>query len=304
MNKRKTVGFTLVELLVVIAVIAILVALLLPAVQAAREAARRVQCSNNLRQMGIALHHYHDVARRFPAGIVHPNHTFWTASLLPYLEQSNLFHSLDFSNPWETQGSGNAIACTTYLSVYRCPSSAAPEHVAVQGVVDRVPCTYLAVGSGTDDLESSNSPNHLGLPNRNGLFFLNSFNRISEVLDGTSNTLALGEALFQPDVTGLDLDGWSYQIVDHWYIGSDGVKFVPGGMREVSEAIGSSGVPINGTDLDIPIDQKEMGFSSRHTGGCLFTFADGHIRFLSETVDSKVFSKIGTIAGGEVAQLD
>lgn len=300
MISRRLHAFTLVELLVVMAIVAILIALLLPAVQAAREAARRIQCSNNLHQMGIALHNYHSSQRSFPAGIVRPNLTFWSGSLLPHLEQAPLFNSLDFSRPWEEAGSGNAAACATFLSVYRCPSSAAAEHVNVQGVPGRVPSNYLAVGSGTDRRESGTVLNHLGLPQRNGLMFVNSFTRVADVLDGTSNSLAIGEALFRPDIIGLDLDESFNQIVDHWYIGSDGVIWVPGGMREVSEAVGSSGVPLNGMTMNIPIDEKEIGFSSRHVGGVLFVFADSHVNFLSENIDRQVLSHLGTIAGGEV----
>lgn len=305
MRSNRSAGFTLVELLVVIAIIAILVALLLPAVQAAREAARRVQCSNNLHQMGIALHNYHDALKRFPAGIIQPNHAFWSASLLPYLEQSNLFSMLDFSSRWEVAGSRNALACATYVSIYRCPSSTAAAHVSVQGVANRVPSTYLAVGSGTATRESGSVSQHLGLPKRDGLMFVNSSTNMASVQDGTSNTLAIGEAEFRYEVVGLDLDGGVYQVVDHWYIGSDGIdaRTAPY-IKEVSEALGSTGVPINGAELDILVDEKEIGFSSRHSGGVHFVFADGHVKFVTETMDRAVFSKLGTIAGGEVVAFE
>ncbi len=298
-NRRKAV--TLVELLVVLTIIAILVSLLLPAVQSAREAARRIQCSNNLHQMAIALHNYHSATRRFPAGIVHPNHVFWNGLLLPYVEQGSLYNALDFSQGWEVPGTGNAAAGATFLSVYRCPSSAAPEHVNVQGVPGRVPSTYLAVASGTATRESGFVPNQLGARRQDGLMYVNSSTRMASILDGSSNVLAVGEALFAPRITGLDLDQRLYQIVDHWYIGSDGVNMWPAGLREASEALGSTGVPLNGLHKDIPIDEKEMGFSSRHVGGCLFAFADGHVRMLSDSIDRAVFSALGTVAGGEGA---
>lgn len=297
-------GFSLVELLVVISIITILLALLLPGIQAAREAARRIQCVNNLHQLGIALHNYHDAMRRFPAGIVEPNHTFWSASLLPQLEQANLFNDLNFSMKWETAGSGNARASATPLKVFRCPSTSAPQHVDVQGVPGRVPASYIAVGSGTDTRESGLVPDNLGRPNRDGLLFVNSWKRMADVLDGTSNTVAIGEAVFWPQSVGLDLDQQSYQIVDHWNIGSDGVFWVPSGMREVSEAVGSTGVPLNGLELDLLADEKEIGFSSRHTGGCLFVFGDGHVRFLSDNIDRAVLTHVGTIAGGETLVLE
>jgi prepilin-type N-terminal cleavage/methylation domain-containing protein/prepilin-type processing-associated H-X9-DG protein len=293
-------GFTLVELLVVIAIIGILVGLLLPAVQAAREAARRLQCSNNLHQMGIALHNYHDALRTFPSGIVDPTYILWTGSLLPYIEQSNLYHTIDVSQPWQV-GNSNATACATYLPTYRCPSSDAPEHIDVQGTPNRVPSSYLAIGSGTNTRESGDGLDHLGLTHRDGFMFVNSRTKFSSILDGTSNSLAVGEALFRPDVMGPDLSG-VVQIVDHWYIGTDGMRSIGSspGLVEVSEAIGSSGVPMNGIKLDIYIDEKEIGFSSFHTGGCLFLFTDGHVQFISDSIDRTIYSSIGTIAGGEV----
>lgn len=296
-------GFTLVELLVTLGVIGILVGLLLPALQAAREAARRIQCANNLHQMGIALHSYHNATRRFPVGIVHPNHMFWSGLILPYLEQSNLYRQIDSASGWGASQSDsvNANAGTTFLSVFRCPSGGAPERVSVQGIANRVPSNYLAVGSGTDIRESGRIARHLGLPNRDGLMFVNNTTKIASVLDGTSNTLAVGEALFRISVRGPDLDAQFDQIVDHWYIGSDGVEWRSSGMREVSEAIGSTGVALNALFQDTWIDAKEICFSSLHTGGCLFVFADSHVQFLSDGIDAQIYSSLGTIAGGEVA---
>jgi prepilin-type N-terminal cleavage/methylation domain-containing protein len=305
MSKPRQAAFTLVELLVVIAIIAILVGLLLPAVQAAREAARRLQCSGNFHQMGIALHNYHDVHRTFPSGIVEPSHVLWTGSLLPFLEQNNLFQSLNFSQRWELADTPNARACTSLISVYRCPSTDAPEHVAVQGIRDRVPSCYLAVGSGTAKRESGNVSDHLGLRAQDGLMFLNSATKIAHVLDGTSHSLAIGECLFRPDTQGPDLSG-VIQIIDHWYIGSDGFGRSSGypGLVEVSEALGSSGVAMNGLKLDVFIDEKEIGFTSLHTGGCLFVFADAHVQFLSDSIDRTVYSALGTIAGREVVSVE
>jgi prepilin-type N-terminal cleavage/methylation domain-containing protein/prepilin-type processing-associated H-X9-DG protein len=300
MTGRPKHAFTLVELLVVIAIIGILVGLLLPAVQSAREAARRMQCSNNLHQMGLALHNYHDTQRRFPAGIVQPNFVLWTGSLLPYLEQSNLFATLDFNKRWESVGTGNAKACATYLSVYRCPSTNAPESTSIQGIKNRVPSCFLAVASGTMTRESGNSANHLGLLRQNGLMFINSSSNFASLSDGTSQSLAIGESLFGDQASENDLDN-SAQYIDHWYIGTNGIsKLYSDGWNEVSEAIGSTGAPINGIFKGAFIDEKEMGFSSQHVGGCQFVFADGHVQFLSESIDRQTYSALGTIAGGEV----
>jgi prepilin-type N-terminal cleavage/methylation domain-containing protein/prepilin-type processing-associated H-X9-DG protein len=295
-------GFSLVELLVVIAVIGVLVGLLLPAVQATREAARRLQCANQLKQMGLALHNYHDTLRSFPSGVVFPNRTFWSGSLLPFLEHGNLFETLDFTRGWDVAGTDNAIACSTQLSIYRCPSSGAPQRSNVQGVAGRVPSTYLAVASGTDTHESGPSETHIGNELRSGVMFTNSRIVLRDLSDGTSQTLAIGETLFMPEVEGPDYNQ-SSQIVDHWYIGSDGVAYNPTNSRrlhEASEALGSTGVPINAFRLNVIIDQKEIGFSSRHSGGCQFVFADGHVDLLSASMDAPVYSALGTRAGSEV----
>lgn len=293
-------GFTLVELLVVISIIGILVGLLLPAVQAAREAARRIQCSNNLHQMGLALHSYHDVHRRFPAGVVHPTFLLWTGSLLPFVERGNLFNTLDYNNRWEMAGTTNATACSTYLSIYRCPSTNAPERTAIQGPPDRVPCCYLAVASGTAMRESGNAADHLGKGPQNGLMFLNSSTNFASLLDGTSQTLAIGEALFGMEANSNDLDSVA-QYIDHWYIGTNGIgKFFGPAWNEVSEALGSTGVPLNGFFRDVFIDEKEIGFASQHTSGSQFVFGDGHVQFLSESIDRRVYSAMGTVAGREV----
>ena len=134
--------------------------------------------------------------------------------------------------------------------------------------------------------------------------YVNSNNKFASVTDGTSNSLAIGEALFRWEVHGPDLDGSVYQVVDHWYMGSDGVALWSSGMREVSEAVGSSGVPINAVHKDIWIDAKEICFSSLHPGGCQFVFADGHVAFLSEDMDATIYSHLGTINGGEVSLID
>ncbi|MBX3423607.1 MAG: DUF1559 domain-containing protein [Pirellulaceae bacterium] len=301
-QKSNQSGFTLVELLVVIAIIGALIALLLPAVQAAREAGRRVQCSNHLRQMGLALHSYHDTFASFPSGITYPSRAFWSAHLLPYLERKPLYDTLDFSAGWEVAGTPNANACATFLSIYQCPSSGSPASTEIQGIAGRVPCNYLAVASGTDTLDAGDPAHHLGAAKRNGLMYVSSRTNLRDVRDGSSQTLAIGEALFLPDKFGPDATG-AEQIVDHWYIGSDGIGYstTPGsGLMEASEALGSTGVQINCYDLPVTIDHKEIGFSSRHSGGAQFVFTDGHVKFMSANISAATYSALGTIAAGEL----
>lgn len=287
-------GFTLVELLVVIAIIGILVALLLPAVQAAREAARRIQCGNNLHQMAIAAQNYHDTNRTFPAGFILPNQTFWSAMLLPQLEQNTIYDTLNFSATWSS--GPNAAACSTLIPMFRCPSAPVAEHTSVQGIVDRVPCTYLACGTGLTRNESGVSP-LAGDSNMDGIFFINSDIGIRDILDGTSTTVAIGEALFDTGIRGID-HGGTVHIVDHWYIGSPNLY-----RADVSETIGSTAVPINRIfDESAFIDEKELCFSSQHPGGAQVAFADGHVSIVNETIDAAVWSALGTRAHSDAAQ--
>jgi prepilin-type N-terminal cleavage/methylation domain-containing protein len=289
-------GFTLVELLVVIAIIGILVALLLPAVQAAREAARRMQCQNNLHQIGIALHNYHDANRKFPPGITWPNRTFWSGHLLPYMEQRPLYEMLDLDQSWNT--SPNSEACASYLSVFRCPSTTAPRHITAQGIADRVPCNYLACTSGTVTRESAPSgagPSPLaGRPDSDGIFFINSDTRFADVLDGSSSTVAVGETIFIFKGHGPDHTGRS-QFLDHWYIGT-----LEGYGNEVSESMGSTGVAVNSFELSVFVDEMELSFSSRHPAGGQVVLADGSVRFIAENIDRATWSAMGTCRGGEV----
>ncbi len=298
MSRSSARGFTLIELLVVISIIGMLISLLLPAVQDARKAARRVQCQNNLRQMGIALQNYHGACRSFPSGIIRSNRVMWSGLLLRQMEQWPLYGTLQSGLPWDVDDTANERACGTYLAVYRCPSSTAPRHHEDgQGIAGRVPCSYLACASGRAVTECSPPP-VAGAPDSDGLFFVNSDMRIADIRDGTSSTVAVGEAVFAIDVGGGPDCRGRMQVVDHWYIGT------PQGLdNEASEAIGSTAVPINSVFMpDLWIEEKELCFSSRHPGGAQMMFADGHASFVSETIDRDTWSALGTRAGGEVVK--
>ncbi len=296
MTRSQSRGFTLVELLVVIAIIGILVSLILPAVQAAREAARRIQCRNNLKQMGLAFHIYHDSFRVLPSGFVMPNRVMWSGLILPQIEQSPLYDSLDFSAPWNT--APNSQALTHYLAIFQCPSSDAPERSSVQGVADRVPCTYLSCATGLALRESGPGP-HAGVLDADGMLFHNSGIRFADVLDGLSSTVAAGEALFRPDINGPDHTG-NIQIVDHWYIGSSGIH-----LNEVSEALGSTAVAINSVlDQNAFVDEQELCFSSRHPGGVQLVFGDGHVSFVTQSIERRLWSAMGTRGYSEVVSAE
>jgi prepilin-type N-terminal cleavage/methylation domain-containing protein/prepilin-type processing-associated H-X9-DG protein len=290
---RAKAGFTLVELLVVIAIIGIMIALLLPAVQAAREAARRLQCANNLRQMGIALHNYHDTRRTFPSGMSWPNRMFWSGQLLPFIEQQALHERINPGAPWHLPP--NAPMLAVYLSVYRCPVSAAPRDLNAAGIVKRVPCDYNACTSGLIARESGPAP-LAGRSDADGLFFVNSGLGMPEVLDGTSYTVAIGEVLFSYEPHGADHFGLQ-QYLDHWYIGTP-----EGYGNEISESMSSTACPLNAwRDPSLFVDEKELSFGSRHPGGAQVLFADGHSNFIFETIDRQVWSALGTRANSEVA---
>jgi len=291
MHRYRTRGVSLVELLVVIAIIAILLGLLLPAVQSAREAARKSQCGNRLRQMGLAFLQFHDVKQRFPPSIYSNSRLMWSGSILPYIEQQNLYDQIDVTKPWNE--GANAAVCSTFLPIFRCPSSTAPDTMTAQGLENRVPCDYLVCGSGTDTRESG--PGLLaGRPDSDGTFFVDSRTRIAEILDGTSNTIAVGDSFFQFEELDLDYTGYP-QYLDRWCVGT-----LEGVGNEVSEAMGSTGVAINSHKLDVFIDEKELAFGSQHPGGVQMGFVDGSVRFFSEDVDRVLWSALGTRRGGEV----
>ena len=299
--KKNSRGFTLVELLVVIAIIGILMALLLPAVQAAREAARRIQCANNLKQQALALHNYHDIFKRFPAGVtltLDPgNATFWQAAILPQLEQTNMYNDIDWSKAWNDTTSSNPDLCGTLVPVFQCPSAAVQTHESnVQGFATRCPSTYLACASGLLKRESGPEPT---LASRliDGMLFRESKTKFASCLDGTSHTIMIGEALHDYSFWG-DNPLQGPQVVDHWYIGTVGVFTT----NEISEAMGSTGVKPNAfRDKSLFIDEVEISFGSRHPNGLQCAFADGHVSFLSETINMRVWSAMGTRATGDLA---
>lgn len=284
-------GYTLVEILVVIAIISLLLLLLFPAVQSARESARRTQCGNQIRQMVLAFQNYEGVKGRFPAGIKLPEKLLWTGAILPYIELDNLHKQIDLSQPWNV--GANAQVCSTRIPLYRCPSSTAPSTMTAQGLRERIPCDYLACGSGTDNRESGPPP-LAGDDDSDGVFFLDSQTRIAEVVDGTSNTFAVGDSFFQYEELDLDFTGYP-QFLDRWCVGT-----LEGIGNEVSEAIGSTGVAMNSHRLEVYIDEKELAFGSQHPRGVMMGLLDGSLRFFSDEVDPAVWSHLGTRNGLEI----
>jgi prepilin-type N-terminal cleavage/methylation domain-containing protein len=301
-RSRKRAGFTLVELLVVIAIIGVLVALLLPAVQAAREAARRTQCANNLKQIGIAMHNYHDTFQKFPFGWSDRG-AGWTTMILPYIEQKNVYDTLGFNEAdnWDSANTPNQRACGTYFNTFRCPSMAViPKYITNQSIPNRVPASYRGVASSTADSDDA-STSKVGRSMENidleGIFFMCSHVRMAEVADGTSNTFMVGESRFDTFVQ----DG---NEMDFWYIGSpqiDPCSCLGGsGGTEFSEFCGSTGVPFNARAVPSTSGYvKELSFSSLHPNGAQFVLADASVRFVPFTVNQQTYQALGSRNNGE-----
>ncbi len=269
-NRR---AFTLVEVLVVIAIIGILIALLLPAVQSAREAARRMQCANNLKQLALALHNYHGSHSTFPPGFMvrgclgntTPGGWAWGVFLMPYIEQSSLRDSLSPTKYTLEQVINDPALLPmlqTELSVFRCPSSPIGPQRTHQGAPN--PKVASANYTCCRGFFSFTGATHLVKPN-NGILFGESATRIADVTDGTSNTFALGER------TAFGANLLNDATWPSWCGPGGG-----GAMNTVSSAVADR--------LNHPTSNG--AFSSQHPGGAMFAFADGSARFLAETVQS------------------
>ena len=291
-------GFTLVELLVVIAIIGILVGLLLPAVQAAREAARRMQCSNNLKQHGLALLNYESTYKRFPIGFTDTAPTnamlkdggwSWMCAILPYIEQNSLYNTLDLKlHPFGTgSNAANKAACAVPLSAFRCPSDIAPLTKAsnlsnANGTAALAVTSYCGVLGSFDGqwCLASGTTNVVGVRNH-GLLVVNSSRRISEVTDGTSNVFAVGEV--------------SYRLLNAAGNGSDRQYILGNVTTGGGPLCSSNGANNNGAHLHLRANRRKLNgplatgvkheaFHSFHTGGAQFAFVDGSIHFISDSI--------------------
>ena len=323
---KKSRGFTLVELLVVIAIIGILVGLLLPAVQAAREAARRMQCSNNVKQLALAFHNYESTTKSLPInyatrgqlgfpnngpGIANSGRS-WMQMVLPYIEQTNLYNKITFTVGLQPKNSApttpiglNRIAAQTIVPAFLCPSDESNN----SGILDNrsdlnetnAPADAWAVtnykacagsnwnagvfswnNSGATGVGGKNPNQSDGLNLGNGVICSNQTNvnaptRMRDIVDGTSNTYVLGEALA----------GWSQW---NWWYNPNAVT-------------ATCAIPLNRV-LKVP---KNLGdwpnnysFASRHTGGGNFGLGDGSVRFVSDSIDTFTYRAYATISSGEV----
>ncbi|QEH36053.1 hypothetical protein OJF2_46110 [Aquisphaera giovannonii] len=303
-------GLTLIELLVVISIVALLIALLLPAVQAAREAARRARCVNNLKQIGLAMHHYHDVVDAFPPGYVslapgrQPNDVElgpgwgWGAMILPFLEQAPLHDAINFSRPIADPGSRTARAST--LSAYLCPSSVGSGPVRLRDgsgmslVDDLSPGQYVASAG---QFRVADSP-----ADNNGVFFRNSRVGLRDVLDGSGLTLMAGErSRTVSDAT------WAGVVPSAMFCTNPPRAYEECRPPYAMVLAHTGPTPPGGHGWAVVPNNHWAGvdnFWSLHPGGCHFAFGDGSVRFLKETIDAGVFSALSTRAGGEVVGAD
>jgi prepilin-type N-terminal cleavage/methylation domain-containing protein/prepilin-type processing-associated H-X9-DG protein len=318
-------AFTLIELLVVIAIIAILIGLLLPAVQKVREAAARIKCGNNLKQIGIALHNYHDTYGNFPSAHIEqcPPGTkkgqeggcqYFSGvfiMLLPFVEQDNLFKAYNNNRFNPTVGDlTNVAVCQVYVPVYDCPSDTrskqllAPETLAPDGRGQPTPniqfmtssykamtgvgnpVTVWTYGGYWDEVQDALAAH----PGGKGLFHGDGYSglqpeRMGSITDGTSNTLAIGERHTRTHASRGPFWGDSFNL------------YTTGASWPYSISLLAD---YDACQSQINSNFCKYGWGSFHPGGIQFVFADGHVQAVSSSIDMTVFAALSSVAGGEV----
>ena len=318
-------AFTLIELLVVIAIIAILIALLLPAVQQAREAARRSQCRNHVKQIGLALHNYHDVCGSFPIGDLASvsaspwatERTTWQTRILPYIDEASLYNEIDFERS-PGDGGVNATVRNVDISVYRCPSDPGDRSTTQQATY--APTNYVGcIGSASDVLGGGgstvvNSP----LPNgfwaafvqndgtEKGIFASNSHIDLRKITDGASETMAVSECLVGFTVIGgqyhfQDLNTCVYTTTPTYTLPQRGYSWfyakiwtwAYNTMRTPNPELPDCYSYNSGAIGNVPA-------RSQHQGGVHILLADGSVRFVSENINLGVWRNLGDRDDGNV----
>lgn len=328
-------GFTLIELLVVIAIIAVLIALLLPAVQQAREAARRTQCKNNLKQLGLSMHNFHDTFNKFPVGEYNDDHTQWgwTVYILPYFDQAPLYNTMvnvsaDQNCVWLPPNMGGGSNGTAFpgspnldpsmhagsAGFGRCDTNNTCGNATITGgagssILNALICpSDVLPTKSVDGLAKTNYLGNIGnsrswggtslggnaAANQNGMLLQCNDNnntyvvKMGDVVDGTSNTLLIGEITQSNTAT---LAANKHPV----WAGGRG-QF--GGYGSVT-----SGEVFRSADINFPINSKattnDFSFASQHVGGAHFVLTDGSVRFVSQNLDGLVYGNLGSRNGQE-----
>jgi len=306
MRTRNRSGFTLIELLVVIAIIAILIGLLLPAVQKVREAAARMQCTNNLKQLGLAMHSHNDGVGALPEGVRAGWGHSWSWDILPYIEQGPLYNviiqPISDSGAWtgtDARSLGLIRTVRSPVKTFICPSSphTNPEPRDINGLTGRATSNYLACAGGNATNDNLGSG---GMDNSNGMFNAVRYNvsapptkgryTLNDIKDGLSNTVMLAEAEYLVDnARGCDIcDRYTF-----YHMNADS-----GNGSDFSEALGSTYYPINTKATNN--SERECAFASSHTGGINACLGDGSVRFVRDSIAIATWRALGSRIGGEV----
>ncbi len=304
LSRRKIkAGFTLVELLVVIGVIGILTGLLLPAVQAARESARRMSCSNHLRQVTLAIHNYESAFKLMPPGSFHtaPQGYSWgmIAYLLPFMEQAAEFETIDFANPQcgehikSLQATGQNDPVSHPIAMLLCPSDPMSEQSLLSGPNGPLPLSgdcgllfpanYLGMAGSNDPDITGTYGGCGGMIDGNGMMYSRSFRRFRDVLDGTSHTMIVGERAIPFDL------GWGWPIC---------------GGHECEQYVSSTLGLLPGNHDPAEYFIHTQHYWSWHPGGTHISMVDGSLKFFSYSVDYNVYLDLSTRAGSEVIPAD
>lgn len=308
MSQAKLRAFTLIELLVVIAIIAVLIALLLPAVQQAREAARRSQCKNNLKQIGLALHNYHETHSVLPPGGTTCNpcaayssgingHNF-TADILPFMDQGTIYNKLNWRIPgyayyFSSLDAAHEAAVATVLPAYVCPSSTTPtfwQYNPPTCFFRQAVSHYAGIGG------SINYPYNGTTISRAGTFFKNSKIGLRDMTDGSSNVMVVGE--YSGLAKGQTKDMAMNQVNPNvWYGFYDNDSSTYNSYKTITYA---PNLYWQGTGSPIGTSVHNQSLKSQHVGGIHALMGDGAVRFLNENINIQTYYNLSDIADGKV----